>query len=260
MPLVEIIRNDFTNDETINSLINFVKDAKKIVVVVKNCVGFLVNRIFAPVSSALAFLLFSGIDPYRIDEVMYKFGMAMGPLRTSDLSGIDIGTNAGNVIFGAYGKRLLKNPLPSKLVQKGRLGEKTGKGYYKYEGKKTIKDPELYKIIQETQNDFLNLYPNIIKKIDLKDEDISNLIVFSIINEACRTLEEGIAIRASDIDVSSVFGMGFPSYRGGVMHFGQTVGFKKIYDFFDTYYNKYQLEFFKPSNYLKSLAEKKSKL
>jgi len=261
MPLVEVIRGDETAPETIVSCVTFIKEAKKTVIVVRNCVGFLVNRIFAPVGSVSAFLVNCGMDPYRIDDAMYKFGMAMGPFRTSDLSGIDIGNNAANVIFGAYGKRLIKNTLPVKMIEKGRLGEKTGKGYYIYEGRKAIKDTkELPKIIQEAHQDFLKVFPNVQNLNELKDEEISSLVVATIINEACRTLEEGIAIRASDVDVASVFGMGFPAYRGGVMCHGQTVGFKRIYDLLNGYYQRFNHEFFRPSDYLKKLSEKKAKL
>eukprot|EP01080_Neovahlkampfia_damariscottae_P003397 gene3397-5942_t len=251
MPLVEVIRNDDTSDQTILSCVEFIKKFKKTVVVVKNCVGFLVNRVFGQVGSAGAFLVHCGVDLYRIDEAMYKFGMAMGPFRTGDLSGNDIGKHFTGILSAEYGDRLIQSTLVSKLVEAGRLGEKTGKGYYKYEKRKQMKDPELYPIIEESTKEFHQRYSNLPKKLEISDEDIANLLVFSLINESCRCLEEGIAIRPSDVDVAFVFGLGFPAYRGGVMHYGKTYGYHKVYEFLNSFYQKYNLEFFKPSEYLK---------
>jgi enoyl-CoA hydratase/3-hydroxyacyl-CoA dehydrogenase len=256
MPLVEIIRNEDTSDQTIFDCVNFIKNGKKIVVVVKNCVGFLVNRVFMPISSAGSFLVGCGIDPYRIDDAMVKFGMAMGPFRTADLSGIDITNNAGKIFTGAYGHRLIPATLMDKLVKVGRLGEKTKKGYYSYQGRKAEKDPSIKSMVLEAQQDFCKLYKNTPKKLEITDQEIADLIVFCIINESCRTLEEGIAIRATDIDVASVFGMGLPAYRGGVMHYGKEVGYRVVMETLESYYQKYDIVFFKPCEYLKSLATK----
>jgi enoyl-CoA hydratase/3-hydroxyacyl-CoA dehydrogenase len=196
-------------------------------------------------------LVHCGVDLYKIDEAMYKFGMAMGPFRTGDLSGNDIGKHFTGILQAEYGHRLIESSLVSRLVDAGRLGEKSGKGYYKYENRKQMKDKELYPLIQEATNEFHQKYKNLPKTLNISDEEISNLLVFSLINESCRCLEEGIAIRPSDVDIAFVFGLGFPAYRGGVMHYGKTYGFHRVYDFLDSYYQKYGLEFFKPSEYLK---------
>jgi len=256
MPLVEIIRNEHTSEKTIFDVVNFIKNGKKVVVVVNNCVGFLVNRIFMPISSTTAFLIGCGIDIYRIDDAMTKFGMAMGPFRTADLSGVDITVNAGKIFTNAYGKRLIPSTLPEKIVKLGRLGEKTKKGYYQYPNRRAEKDPAMKQLIAESQQDFKKQFPNTPEKLDITDEDIANLINFSIINEACRCLEEKITIRPSDVDVASVFGMGWPSYRGGIMHWSKEIGHRKVLETLESYYQKYQIDFFKPSEYLRSLATK----
>lgn len=254
MPLVEVIRNDDTSEKTIYDCVNFIKNAKKIVVVVKNCVGFLVNRIFMTVSAASGFLVTSGIDLYRIDKAMTKYGMALGPFRTADLSGLDIGSHAYNIMFSAYGDRLIKTSLQENLIKENRLGEKTKVGYYIYKDGKALEDPSIKKYVEKSKEEFKSKNKNVPDRLELTDEEIADLIIFGIINEACRTLDEGITIRMTDVDVASVFGMGFPSYRGGVMNYGKTVGFKKVQETLDSFYNKYGFEFFKPSPYLIKLA------
>lgn len=256
MPLVEIIRNEDTSEKTIFDVVNFIKNGKKVVVVVNNCVGFLVNRIFMPISSATAFLIGCGVDIYRIDDAMTKFGMAMGPFRTADLSGVDITVNAGKIFTNAYGKRLIPSTLPEKIVKHGRLGEKTKKGYYQYPNRRAEKDPAMKQFIAEAQQDFKKQFPNTPEKLEISDEDIANLVNFSVINESCRCLEEKITIRPTDVDVASVFGMGYPAYRGGVMAYGKEIGYRRVLETLESYHQKYQIEFFKPSEYLRSLATK----
>jgi len=232
MPLVEVIRGTKTSAQVILSTVNFIKNNRKTVVVVKNCVGFLVNRIFAPAGVATRFLADHGVNIYKIDELMYKFGMAMGPFRTNDLSGNDVGKFIQPIFQKAYGHRFIQSTLINHMVDAGRLGDKCGKGFYKYEGRKEIKDEEVYKIIEKSREDSIKNYPKIPKDLKISDEDIVNMIQFSIINEGCRCLDEEIAIRSSDIDVCSVFGMGYPSYRGGIMSYGKSVGWKKSCRYF----------------------------
>ena len=226
MPLVEIVRSDQTSPQTLNTVIQLAKRLKKTPVTVGNCVGFLVNRIFFPYGQAAGLLVDHGIDPYRIDQVIYDFGMPMGPFRMSDLAGVDVAKFAGGIMADAYRDRTYLSTLVDHLFEAKRFGQKTGVGYYRYEnGKEAKPDPELAQYVEAARRDAGNPPP-----LDIDDQEIVERVFFGVVNEACRCLEEGIAIRASDIDVASVMGMGFPPYRGGVMKWADMLGAKYIYD------------------------------
>ncbi len=226
MPLVEIVRSKKTSARTVNALIGLAKTIKKTPVTVGNCVGFLVNRIFFPYGQAAGLLVDCGIDPYRIDRVIFDFGMPMGPFRMSDLAGVDVAKFAGGILTDAYADRTYRSTLVDHLFEAKRFGQKTGKGYYAYDGGTQAQpDPELAKLVARSRADAGNPPP-----LELSDNDIVERIFFGVINEAGRTLNEGIAIRASDIDVASVLGMGFPAYRGGIMKYADSLGAKYIHD------------------------------
>jgi len=226
MPLVEIVRSDKTSPQTLNTLIQLAKALKKTPVTVGNCVGFLVNRIFFPYGQAAGLLVDHGVDPYRIDQVIYDFGMPMGPFRMSDLAGVDVAKFAGGIMADAYADRTYRSTLVDHMFEAKRFGQKTGVGYYRYENSKDAKpDPELKPLLDAARSDAGNP-----ATLDVDDNEIVERIFFGVVNEACRCLEEGIAIRASDIDVASVMGMGFPPYRGGVMKWADSLGANYIHD------------------------------
>lgn len=223
MPLVEIVRSKQTSPETLNTVINLAKQLKKTPVTVGNCVGFLVNRIFFPYGQAAGLLVDHGIDPYRIDRVLFDFGMPMGPFRMSDLAGVDVAKFAGGIMAEAYSDRTYFSTLIDYMFEAKRFGQKTGIGYYRYEnGKDAKEDPELATLLAKARADAGK------DKLELSDAEIVERMLFGVVNEACRCLDEGIAIRASDIDVATVMGMGFPPYRGGIMKWADTLGAKYI--------------------------------
>jgi enoyl-CoA hydratase/3-hydroxyacyl-CoA dehydrogenase len=250
MKLLEIIRTDKTDTQVIVDCLGFAKQIHKTPVVVGNCPGFVVNRIFFDYGTAAGFLVDHGVDPYRIDNVIRKFGMPMGPFRMNDLSGVDVLYYAFGTMRDAFADRSYSTPLTNLLVKANRLGEKTGAGYYKYaKGGKAEQDPELSKYVEEARK--LAGNPS---KLQLSDEEIVEIIFYPAVNEACRVIEEKMVYRVSDIDVASIFGMGYPFYYGGIMKWGETVGPKKIYDKLVELQQKTGLKFFEPCGYLKECA------
>lgn len=250
MPLVELVRSKHTSPQALNSAINVVKQLKKTPVTVGNCVGFLVNRIFFPYGQTALLLVDNGIDPYRLDKAVYDWGMPMGPFRMSDLAGVDVAKFAGGILAKAYAKHNYVSTLVDHLFEAKRFGEKTGRGYYKYEGKKAEPDPELAGFVAKARADAGNP-----PAVTLSDNDLVEHVMFGVVNEACRCLDEGIAIRPSDIDVACVMGMGFPAYRGGVMKWADTLGAKYVYDKLAAWHKKYG-PVYEPCDYLKRKAEK----
>ncbi|MBI2824294.1 MAG: enoyl-CoA hydratase/isomerase family protein [Planctomycetia bacterium] len=250
MPLVEVVRSKHTSPQALNSAIALVKKLKKTPVTVGNCVGFLVNRIFFPYGQTALLLVDHGIDPYKLDKAVYDFGMPMGPFRMSDLAGVDVGKFAGGILAKAYSDHTYISTLVDHLFEAKRFGEKTKIGYYKYDGKKAEPDPALAGFVQKARADAGNPKP-----LALSDAEIVERVLFGVVNEACRCLDEGIAIRPSDIDVACVMGMGFPAYRGGIMKWADTLGAKYVHDKLSAWHKAHG-PVYEPCAYLKRKAEK----
>jgi len=192
--------------------------------------------------------------------------MPMGVYKMADMSGIDIFVHVSGTINAAYGERCYNSTLGHKLAAAKRLGQKTGSGYYTYKGLKPIPDQKaIAPFLQAARTDAKG-----IPKLDnLTDQQIVELILYPVVNESLRVLKEGHVIRALDIDVISVLGYGFPSYRGGILHWAQEKdgkgaggGYKHIRDrlhYFSTTYGAHNPSvraFFAPSDYLNQLASK----
>ncbi|KAG5555099.1 hypothetical protein RHGRI_012583 [Rhododendron griersonianum] len=188
MPLLEIVRTERTSPQVIVDLLDVGKKIKKTPVVVGNCTGFAVNRMFFPYTQAALLLVERGADVYQIDKAITKFGMPMGPFRT------------------------YKSMLIPLMQEDKRAGETTRKGFYVYDDKrKANPDPELKKYIQKAREiSGVNVDPKMMK---LSDKDIVEMTFFPVVNEACRVFAEGIAVKAADLDIAAVMGMGFPPYR-----------------------------------------------
>ncbi len=249
MPLVEIVRGEKTSVETLNSTIALAKRLKKTPVTVGNCVGFLVNRIFFPYGQMAGWLVDRGVDPYRIDKALFGFGMPMGPFRMGDLAGVDVAKFAGGILAKAFPDRAYHSTLVDHLFERKRFGQKTGVGYYQYaDGKTASEDPELAELVELARVDADN--PPALK---IEDSEIVERTLLPVVNEACRCLDEGIAIRASDIDVASCLGMGFPPYRGGIMKYADMLGAKYVADKL-TAWHKADGPLFAPCEYLLNKA------
>ncbi|KAJ8426025.1 hypothetical protein Cgig2_015847 [Carnegiea gigantea] len=254
MPLLEIVRTNRTSAQVLLDLIALGKTIKKVPVVVGNCTGFAVNRTFFPYSQSAHLLANLGVDVFRIDRVITEFGLPMGPFQLQDLAGYGVALAVGKEFASAFPDRTFRSPLVELLVKSGRNGKNNGKGYYIYEkGSKPKPDPSVLPIIEESRR-VTNVVPGG-KPISVSDQEILGMILFPVVNEACRVLEEEVVVRASDLDVASVLGMSFPSYRGGIVFWADTVGPSHIYESLKKWTNLYG-NFFRPSKFLEERVAK----
>lgn len=254
MPLLEIVRSDKTAAQAIVDLMNVGKIIKKVPVVVGNCTGFAVNRMFFPYTHSAHMLADLGVDVYRIDQVITAFGMPMGPFRLADLVGYEVSRSVASEFAMAYPDRCYRSQLINLLMQDKRLGEKSGKGFYLYDAKrKARRDPNFKKFLDESRR-LANIMPSG-KPLMVTDAEIVERVFFPVINEACRILDEKIAVQASDLDISSVLGFGFPSYRGGVVFWGDTIGAAYVCDKLRKWSETYG-SFYTPCCFLEKRAAK----
>ncbi|XP_075087421.1 glyoxysomal fatty acid beta-oxidation multifunctional protein MFP-a-like [Nicotiana tabacum] len=254
MPLLEIVRTQKTSPQVIVDLLDVGKKIRKTPVVVGNCTGFAVNRMFFPYTQAALLLVERGTDVYRIDKAITRFGMPMGPFRLCDLVGFGVAIATGGQFVMTFPERTYKSMLIPLMQEDKRAGETTRKGFYVYDDRrKASPDPEIKKYIEKAREmSGVTIDPKLAK---LSDKDIIEMIFFPVVNEACRVLAEGIAVKASDLDISAVMGMGFPPYRGGIIFWADTLGSKYICSRLDEWSRMYG-DFFKPCSYLAERAAK----
>lgn len=254
MPLLEIVRTEKTSPQTTLDLMTVGKIIKKVPVVVGNCTGFAVNRTFFPYSQSAHMLVHLGVDVFRIDRVITNFGLPIGPFLLQDLAGYGVALAVGPIFAKAFPERTFVTPLVELLVKNGRNGKNNGKGYYIYEkGSKPKPDPSVMPVVEESRR-LKNIMPGG-KPISVTDREILEMVLFPVVNEACRVLEEEIVVRASDLDIASVLGMSFPSYRGGIVFWADMVGPKHVYASLKRWSELYGA-FFKPSRFLEERAMK----
>jgi 3-hydroxyacyl-CoA dehydrogenase len=243
MKLCEIVRADKTAPDALTTAVSIARKIAKVPAVVGVCDGFVGNRMLAQRGKQSEKLLFEGALPQQVDAVVTKFGMPMGPFAMSDLAGLDIGWRSRK-------DRGIKSEIADALCEAGRFGQKTGKGYYKYEAgsRAALPDPEVEKLIDET---LLRLGR---KKRVVSDDEILERMMYPMINEGARILEENIAARPSDIDVIWLYGYGWPIYRGGPMFYADQVGLKHIADRLSYYAKETNDPSLEPAPLLKRLA------
>jgi 3-hydroxyacyl-CoA dehydrogenase len=219
MKLLEVVRGAKTAKDVMATVMGVAKKIRKTAVVSGVCDGFIGNRMIEQYGRQGGFLLDEGCTPAQVDKAMEKFGMAMGPFRMGDLAGNDIG-------WAIRKRRYQEKPnmkyskTADLLCEKGRFGQKTGAGWYDYlPGKRdAIPNADVVAMIEEHRK-ALGITPR-----KISDEEIVQRLVFSLVNEAAHILEEGIANKASDIDIVYIFGYGFPPHRGGPMNYADQVG------------------------------------
>lgn len=222
MPLVEIIRGEKTADRTIVLIAAIAAQLGKFPVVVKDVPGFLVNRILSPYLNEAGFLLKDGYSVEDVDSAALQFGMPMGPVRLIDEVGLDVATHVAEVMIAGYGERMAGAGLADKLVDAGRLGKKSGGGFYDYEGKDESVSPKALTLL------------GLEKKREIGDrKTVIDRLMMSLINEAVLCLDEGVAGvpgegAANQIDLATVMGMGFPPFRGGLIAYAEKLGAKEI--------------------------------
>jgi 3-hydroxyacyl-CoA dehydrogenase len=223
MKLLEIVRGKQTAPDVLATCMHLAKRIRKTAVVAGVCDGFIGNRMLARYGAAANLLLMQGALPQQIDGALQRFGMAMGPFRVGDLAGLDIG-------WAGRKRRAAEHPgaqprVPADAIcEAGRFGQKTGAGWYRYEAGKrdAIPDPVVETLIGQFRRD-AGISP---RKIG--DEEIVERCMYALVNEGARILEDGIAARASDIDVVYLSGYGFPRHRGGPMLYADTVGLANV--------------------------------
>lgn len=225
MKLLEIVRAAKTSKETLATALALSKTIKKVGVVVGVCDGFVGNRMIHGYIREAMFLLEEGALPHQVDKAIYDFGFPMGPFQMSDLAGLDVGWRIRKRQAATRPKDERYSAIGDKLCEQGRFGQKTGAGFYKYEaGNRTpMPDPEVEALIV-AESKALGM-----PRRAISDEEIVKRCIYPLINEGARILEEGIAIRASDIDIIYIYGYGFPVYRGGPMFYADTIGVENVY-------------------------------
>ena len=245
MPLVEVIRGASTSDEAIATVYAFALRLGKVPVVVGDGPGFLVNRVLGPYLNEAGFLLGDGASVEQIDKVARKFGMPMGPLRLIDEIGIDVSAHAGASLHEALGDRLTPSPVLTAISSVGHLGKKGGQGFYTYEkGRETGVSETIYSELGTAAP---------AQRVKMEDQDIRMRLILQMINEASRTLEEGIVRSAQEVDLAMIMGTGFPPFRGGLLRFADTVHPRGVLDRLKRFENECG-DRFTPSPILERLA------
>jgi 3-hydroxyacyl-CoA dehydrogenase/enoyl-CoA hydratase/3-hydroxybutyryl-CoA epimerase len=244
MPLAEIIAHEKTSDQTISTTVAFAKKQGKTPIVVKDKAGFYVNRILAPYMNEAAILLLEGCSIEALDKAVVKFGFPVGPMQLLDEVGIDVGSKIGPILQAELGDRFLPPAAFSKLIEDGRLGKKSKKGFYQYNtnSKKKLVDESVYTL--------LGLQ---VSNTNVTEAQVERC-VYMMLNEAARCLDEGIVRNARDGDIGAIFGIGFPPFLGGPFQYIDKIGAVTIV----SKLNQWQAEFgerFTPCDALVKMAE-----
>jgi 3-hydroxyacyl-CoA dehydrogenase/enoyl-CoA hydratase/3-hydroxybutyryl-CoA epimerase/3-hydroxyacyl-CoA dehydrogenase/enoyl-CoA hydratase/3-hydroxybutyryl-CoA epimerase/enoyl-CoA isomerase len=222
MELVEVIRGEKTSDETVATIVALAKRIRKTPIVVRDCAGFLVNRVLFPYMNEALLLLQEGVPMDAIDKAALAFGMPMGPIALQDLVGLDTSLYAGKVLAHAYPDRAVPTPILEELVQAGRLGKKSGAGFRKYgkKGDKPLPDPDVEPILARHRASGAT------PPSDLTA--LQDRLFLPMLLEATRTLEEGIVREPADVDMGLILGIGFPPFKGGVLRWADSLGAEEI--------------------------------
>jgi 3-hydroxyacyl-CoA dehydrogenase len=250
MRLLEIVRGKETSPQVIATSMALAKTIAKVGVLVGNCFGFVGNRMFGPYLREAQFLVEEGARVEEVDTAMVAFGMALGPLAVADLAGLDVGWRIKNEIRHLIPKDLRQPLVADVLYERGRYGQKTGAGWYRYpDGSRVpMPDPEVQQLVEESARQAG------IARRSISSEEIVERIVYALINEGAKILAEGIALRAVDIDIIYIYGYGFPAYRGGPMWYADAVGIKTVYERICEFEQQHGRAW-TPAPLLKSLAE-----
>ena len=226
MRLLEVVRGDASNDATLQTAMSVGKRIGKVCVLSGMCYGFIGNRMLRHYGREAALCVMEGASPAQVDSAMERWGMAMGPLAVGDLAGLDIGYKAREQLTDEEKGPRVNYLLADRLVEAGRLGQKSGSGYYRYDAATRTReeDPIVSEIIEATRSE-LGIKPR-----EITEEEIVDRLTLALANEGACILEEGIAQRASDIDVVYCHGYGFPRFRGGPMHAAEARGLQSVVD------------------------------
>ncbi len=220
MPLVEIIRGPKTSDATVASVVAYAKRLGKSPIVVHDGPGFLVNRLLLPFLNEALELISDGAPIKQIEKASRDFGMPMGPLALYDMVGIDTSFYAGRVMWEAFPDRITASPILPALIKAGRLGQKSGAGFFAYKDAKSRgdADPALDKLLS----------PYVRGSRPFSQEEITHRMFLPMVLEATRILSAKLVRDVRDVDLGVIFGLGFPPFRGGLLFWADTLGAAKI--------------------------------
>src|ERR1700688_72436 len=248
MRLLEIVRGKATSKEVIATCMALSKTLGKVGVLVGNCRGFVGNRMFGPYRREAQFLVEEGAGIAAVDRALTDFGMAMGPLATGDLAGLDVGWRIRKE-YRHLEKPGIRQPFAEdKLCELGRYGQKTGAGWYKYDNqRRATPDPLVTELVRKWVDEAG------IAQRQISPGEITDRCLYALVNEGARILEEGYALRASDIDIIYLNGYGFPAHRGGPMWYADIVGLKQVCDRVSEFHRQHG-EIWRPAPLLKRLA------
>ena len=249
MRLLEIVRGKATSKEVIATCMQLSKTLGKVGVLVGNCRGFVGNRMFGPYRREAQFLVEEGAAIEAVDRALTDFGMAMGPLATGDLAGLDVGWRIRKE-YRHLEKPGIRQPFAEdRLCELGRYGQKTGAGWYKYDDqRRATPDPVVADLVRKWVEE-----AGVVQR-QISAREITDRCLYALANEGARILEEGYALRASDIDIIYLNGYGFPAHRGGPMWYADTVGLKQVYERVCEFHKQHG-ENWRPAPLLKELAE-----
>lgn len=245
MPLVEVIRGETTSDETVATTVAFAKKLNKTPIVVKDRPGFLVNRILAPYLNEASIILQEGGKIEDVDRAMLDFGMPMGPFHLVDEIGIDVAVKVARVLTEAFGDRATPSPVFQRLYEDGRLGKKSGKGFYSYKGEKKEVDSAVYRLVADLRQPGTPMAP----------ADLQDRMVLLMLNEAAVCLSEGLVRSPRDVDAGLVFGTGFPPFRGGLLRYADQRGLASMVERMEAFATRFG-DRFVPAPLLKEMAAK----
>jgi 3-hydroxyacyl-CoA dehydrogenase len=250
MRLLEVVRGAKTSKEVLATVMKLAKSIRKLGVVSGVCDGFIGNRMLEEYVRQAYFLVEEGALPQQVDKAVQDWGMAMGPFAMMDMAGQDIGWHIRKRRRAEDPERQVYPAWIDRVCEMGRFGQKTGKGVYKYEaGSRTpIPDPEIEQLIVAHSKEV-----NVTRR-PISDQEIVERCVYALANEGAKILDEGIALRASDIDMVYLAGYGFPLYRGGPMFYADTIGLKNVVAAMAKYASGRNGQYWKPAALLARLA------
>ena len=221
MKLLEVVRGEKTADDVLVSVMALAKKIRKIAVVSGVCYGFIGNRMLQPYGKTSQMLLLEGATPQQIDSAMESWGMAMGPLRVFDLAGLDIDYTARQALTDEQKGDPMSYRVPDLLVEAGRMGQKSGAGFYTYDdNRKATSDPTVHEMIERAVAELD------VERREISDGEIVERLISSLVDEGRKILDEGIAQRSSDIDIVYIHGYGFPVARGGPMFYADSGSYR----------------------------------
>ncbi|MCE5318181.1 MAG: fatty-acid oxidation protein subunit alpha, partial [Parachlamydia sp.] len=231
MPLVEVVPGEKTTPEAVATVVDLCKKLGKTPIIVGDCAGFLVNRIFTMGANELMRLFEEGVSFEKLEKLMLNFGYPMGPFTLADEVGIDVMAKVSKVLEAAYGERMKGGKLLDKMLEQQLLGKKVGKGFFLYQGNKRKRNPAIEELLGPVT-------PKEISEVEMGD-----LVILTMVNEAARCLEEKVIARPDYLDMALIMGTGFPPFRGGLLRYADELGIPYVVDHLEQFSGKYGSRF-----------------